>query len=274
MMRSASWDTALYIGAPKLAGGVRIAGFGLGVASSMALWRNRPMAGVVFVLCRSGALTCTVSDRAPVACRAGDLFVGFPGRRLTVAPGSAGAQFIHLELQGSQAVPSVLELGYRHAFHARGVDTDRLYALVEAAAAGALSGQEEQLLPQFEQVLRDLWLDCRSHSDSPEFLALVRAIHCLPSNALTTEKVAAALNISRTGLNQLFMKGGGVRPGAYLAGLKAEIVRALLDNGRLTVAQIAARTGFSSASALACFFRREIGVAPSDYRRGCDHWQA
>lgn len=274
MMRSASCDTALYIGAPKLAEGVRLAGFGLGAAPSMALWRNRPIAGVVFVLCRSGALTCAVSDHAPVACRAGDLFVAFPGRRLTLAPSAAKARFIHLELAGPQAVPAVLGLGYRHAFHAQHVDTDRLQALIEAVASGALPGDGEQVLAQLEQVLCDLWRDCRDRSGSPEFFSLVRAIHRLPPDALTTEKVAAALNISRTGLNQLFMKGGGVRPGAYLAGLKAELMRALLDDGSLTVAQIAARTGFSSASALACFFRRQLGVAPSAYRRNCERWQA
>ncbi|MGN0833324.1 MAG: helix-turn-helix domain-containing protein [Kiritimatiellia bacterium] len=274
MMRSASWDTALYLGAPKLASGVSLAGFGFGAAPSMALWWERPIAGVVFVLCRSGALTCAVSDHAPVACRAGELFVAFPDRRLTVAPASAQARFIHLELQGPQAVPAVLGLGYRHAFHAQGADTARLHALAEAVASGSLPGDGAQILPQLEQVLCDLWRDCRERSDAPEFLSLLRAIHCLPTNALTTEKVAAALNISRTGLNQLFMKGCGLRPGAYLAGLKAEIARALLADGQLTIAQIAARTGFSSASALACFFRRQVGVAPSDYRRNRERRQS
>ena len=271
-MQAAIWDTALYIGAPKLADGVRLSGLGLGAASSMALWRDRPIAGVVFVLCRLGTLTCAVSDLTPVVCHAGDLFVTFPGRRLTLEPTSDNAQFIHLELQGVQAVSSVLGLGYRHGFHANHVDTNRMYALAEAVASGVMPGKQEQILAQLEQVICDMWRDCREHSEEPEFFSLLRAIHRLPPNILTTEKVSAALNISRTKLNLLFMKGCGVRPGAYLAGIKGEIIRALLDDGRLTIAQIAERTGFSSASALACFFRRKFGVVPSVYRRGSELW--
>lgn len=262
----------LYLGTPRLASGVRLAQLGFVATPSVVLWRKRPLSGVMFVLCQRGSLTCAVSDRPPASCRAGDLFVAFPGRHLTVSPTSANARFAYLELQGPQAVLSVLGLGYGHAFCAPTAGTDWLDSLAPIVAAHPLRGRDAQVLAPLEQTLGVVWQDCRARSPAPAFFSALRAIHNLPSNALTTEKVAAALNISRASLNQMFLKGCGLRPGAYLARLKAEIVRTLLDDDFLTVSQIAARTGFSSASALACFFRRQVGTTPHAYRTRGERW--
>lgn len=272
MAKTAVQDMTLYLGTPRFASGVRLAQLGFVATPSKAPWGKRPLPGVLFVLCQRGSLTCAVPDRPPASCRAGDLFVAFPGRRLTLSPTSKNARFAYLELQGSQAVLSVLGLGYGHAFCAPTAGTDWLDSLVPTVESCPLPGRDAQVLARLEQTLGDVWQDCLARSPVPAFFSALRAIHNLPPNALTTEKVAAALNISRASLNQLFLKGCGLRPGAYLAGLKAEIVRALLGNDLLTVSQIAARTGFSSAAALACFFRRQVGTTPHAYRKSGEQW--
>jgi AraC family transcriptional regulator len=65
-----------------------------------------------------------------------------------------------------------------------------------------------------------------------------------------------------------FRQATGVPPHAYVLQQRVAAARDLLSNQpRLSVRQIAARVGFSSASHLAAIFRRHTGVSPMAFRR-------
>ena len=59
----------------------------------------------------------------------------------------------------------------------------------------------------------------------------------------------------------------GTTPHRWLTQQRIAAARGLLEDSDLGVEQIAARVGFNSAVVLREHFRREIGLAPADYRR-------
>lgn len=205
-----------------------------------------------------------------IHCRPDEMHVFFPDRSVTFDSLSVSTHFTLLELTGPQAVRSVLRLGYWDGFHAPvcGENIANAFAtIVPQMEASKLRGQDGQTLAQLESTLDSVWRDCRNLSGCERFFDAAKAIGNLPPNILSTEKVAETLGMSRTKLNLVFMSGCGERPGSYLSRLKVAIIRELLSNTSLSVAQIAMRTGFSSASALAYFFRRRAGVPPRSSRQ-------
>jgi len=83
---------------------------------------------------------------------------------------------------------------------------------------------------------------------------------------LTTESAAAALGVSRTKINSIFLTGLKMRPGEYISQTVMARSLAMLFWTKLSVAQVAEKMGFSSASAFATFLRRRIGMTPAEFR--------
>ncbi len=78
---------------------------------------------------------------------------------------------------------------------------------------------------------------------------------------------AAALHLSPRRLEQLFRANLGLTPAAYALSLRLQAARRLLTDTRHPLAEIALRTGFSSAATLSRAFGRAFGTPPSALRR-------
>jgi transcriptional regulator GlxA family with amidase domain len=64
-----------------------------------------------------------------------------------------------------------------------------------------------------------------------------------------------------------FVQETGTTPAKWLARQRVHRARELLESTDLGIDQVAARSGFGSAALLRHHFTRQVGVAPSDYRR-------
>jgi transcriptional regulator GlxA family with amidase domain len=82
-----------------------------------------------------------------------------------------------------------------------------------------------------------------------------------------TAKIARALNLSPRRLETLFRQNLQQTPGAYALQLRLAAARRLITDTRHPLAEIALRTGFTSASTLSRAFHRQFGLAPSALRR-------
>lgn len=85
---------------------------------------------------------------------------------------------------------------------------------------------------------------------------------------LQVEDVAEHVNASRSTLIRRFSRALG-RSVSYEIRLQQvnQLKRLLMQTSR-TIEEISVDCGFSSPGQLSRFFRREVGVSPSDYRRG------
>jgi transcriptional regulator GlxA family with amidase domain len=100
--------------------------------------------------------------------------------------------------------------------------------------------------------------------------ALGIAIGLMDSHIEDSLPVAQIAELSGVGLRNLerrFRRHMGVSPGAYYRSLRLAVARRLLDETELAVGDIAARSGFGSASALTRALRQDGGQSARDYRR-------
>ena len=85
---------------------------------------------------------------------------------------------------------------------------------------------------------------------------------------LTVAVIAKRTGITARALEMIFRKSIGETPGAYYLRLRLNAARRLVLDTREAMADIAARTGFSSAAAFSRAFSNAFGTAPVRMRKG------
>jgi AraC-like DNA-binding protein len=98
--------------------------------------------------------------------------------------------------------------------------------------------------------------------------AAVGLLHSAPGEAWTVGGLARRVGLSRTVLAGRFRLLVGETPMAYLGRLRHQLAARWLEEGRLSVSEVAARLGYSSASAFHRAFLRRAGESPAALRRG------
>lgn len=87
---------------------------------------------------------------------------------------------------------------------------------------------------------------------------------------LTIEKMAIAVNLSESRLQQLFKSEVGMSPVQYLRDLRLEKAKELLENTFLYVNEIRLKVGIKDGSHFVKDFKAKYGATPSEYRK--QHW--
>jgi AraC family transcriptional regulator len=85
---------------------------------------------------------------------------------------------------------------------------------------------------------------------------------------ITLDELAAAAGVSTSHFEVLFKRSTGVSAYQYLIRCRVERAKQLLRHESLSLAEVAARSGFCDQSHLTRHFRRITGVTPGGYRRG------
>lgn len=85
------------------------------------------------------------------------------------------------------------------------------------------------------------------------------------TEALGLEDVARHLGVSTFYLSRVFSEESDFSLYAYLTHLRMERAKALLREGRRTVAEVADAVGYDDPSYFARVFRKQVGQRPSDY---------
>lgn len=91
----------------------------------------------------------------------------------------------------------------------------------------------------------------------------IKAQHMLD---LPVEAVARHVAMSPSHLSRLFKKQTGYSPYEYLVKVRLDNAKSLLKKTTLPIAQIAADTGFNSASNFIYAFHKHMGISPSKFR--------
>jgi LacI family transcriptional regulator len=103
--------------------------------------------------------------------------------------------------------------------------------------------------------------------DDPELVAAVRYIHNHAARGMRVEDVVRAVPLARRTLEKRFRRHLGRSPFDEIQRVRLERVKQLLSLDQMSVAQIAAQTGFENSQSLAILFRRETGQTCSEFRR-------
>jgi len=96
----------------------------------------------------------------------------------------------------------------------------------------------------------------------------LRRLHEAPAHPWTVVELAREAALSRSSFFERFQRAVGMAPMEYLLAWRMALAKDLLRRGTDSVAAVAERVGYSSASTFSVAFARHIGVAPGRYMRG------
>jgi AraC family transcriptional regulator len=86
------------------------------------------------------------------------------------------------------------------------------------------------------------------------------------ANSVSLEELAQQAHLSRFHLLRLFKRAYGETPLKRLTRLRMTEAKRCLQQGGLSISEIAARCGYENPAHFASAFRRVEGVAPTAYR--------
>lgn len=101
----------------------------------------------------------------------------------------------------------------------------------------------------------------------PTLRALLDEIVADPAGDHRLGTLSARAGFSERHLTRVFLRELGVTPGRYVAQVRLEAARGLLESSPASLPVIAQQSGFRSAETLRRTFLRELGVTPHAYRR-------
>ncbi|MEL6171869.1 MAG: GlxA family transcriptional regulator [Pseudomonadota bacterium] len=104
-------------------------------------------------------------------------------------------------------------------------------------------------------------------SRNPHLIAATELMNVHIEEPVEIADVAREVGLSRRQLERLFKRYLSATPAQYYLDLRINRAHALLNETQLSIAEIAAATGFASSSQLAQRFKARFGKTPSNYRK-------
>lgn len=95
----------------------------------------------------------------------------------------------------------------------------------------------------------------------------IRAMHGDLERPWTVAELAREATLSRSAFFDRFTRLVGLPPMEYLLAWRVTVAKDLLRNGGLSIAEVADRVGYGSASTFSTAFSRHVGQPPSRYAR-------
>ena len=84
---------------------------------------------------------------------------------------------------------------------------------------------------------------------------------------ITISEISERMHVSQTQLKNSFRNYYGESVYKYIRSRKMQQAAVQLEEGKLSVMEIAGMLGYENCSKFAAAFRREFGVSPSGYRK-------
>lgn len=161
--------------------------------------------------------------------------------------------------------------------HVRGEERlATLVRLVDEESRGERAGRDLVLARLVEVLLIEALRSTTGAAASPglargladiRLAAALRQMHGHPAQAWTVEQLAKEAALSRSAFFERFSRAVGVPPMEYLLAWRMAIAKDLLRRNDHTLAEVAERVGYSSASTFSTAFSRHVGQAPARYAR-------
>ena len=98
--------------------------------------------------------------------------------------------------------------------------------------------------------------------------AAIRRMHESPTRPWTVAQLAREAALSRSAFFERFSRAVGVSPMEYLLAWRMALAKNMLRLNESSVAEVAERVGYGSASAFSVAFTRHVGLPPTRYARG------
>lgn len=241
--------------------------------------------------CLDGRFECHVSKRYCYFASAGDLSVGYAGKKESHGSFPTGMYrgvnfFLDEKAFLRYQAKSLQELDIRmERIHALADMTSRCFLLHRTPQLAAIEtaiadGFMDRSLPKLRLKVMELLLflsnlDNAATDDSPAYLnksnvSLAESVHKLLaadlSTHMTIEQLAAKMNVGITALKNSFKSVYGMPIYQYWKDLRLQKAQRLLRETTLPVLAIAAQVGYANPAKFSSAFKKRFGLSPTAYK--------
>ena len=144
-------------------------------------------------------------------------------------------------------------------------DHDRAYLWRKITELDSLSQLSAFLLEYLQATISVL---AAQSASPPQVREILRFLHDrFRDQTLNLQMIADHVGLSRTYVSSMFKDATGENLTEYLARIRIEWAKELLKDPRNRAHEVAASVGYADASHFAAFFRRRVGMTPSEYRK-------
>jgi len=161
--------------------------------------------------------------------------------------------------------------------HVRGAERlSLLVRFVADEANGQQAGRELALARLVEVLLIEALRSTQTSNASPGLLRglgdarlaeAIREMHRDPAHAWTVEELGKKAALSRSGFFDRFARNVGMPPMEYLLAWRMALAKDLLRKNEMSLAEVAERVGYGSASTFSTAFSKHVGQPPGRYAR-------
>lgn len=162
-----------------------------------------------------------------------------------------------VHVRGAKRLSTFVQLVRDEAIEARPGRALVLSRLVEVMLVEALRATQGENAPA--GMLRAL--------GDPRLAIAMREMHGDPARSWTMEDLAKKAAMSRSAFFDRFMRAVGLPPMEYLLAWRMALAKDLLRQQDISLAEVAERVGYGSASTFSTAFSRHVGRPPSQFAR-------
>lgn len=148
--------------------------------------------------------------------------------------------------------------------------TDDLRRLISAFPQSHLSSHDssrEKAASLLNFILCELRDNATAESANPHILRITRYINAHITMPLSLQTVSREMGLSKEYVSTLFKKETGNTLTDYINERKLRLARQLLQNGEMSLADIAAHVGYENYGYFSRLFKRSFGISPVNMRK-------
>lgn len=226
--------------------------------------RDLYLDGGYVMACKSGLFSFSFKDGEAIELSPGEVLVVYPGNVMTMRALKAGGRINRVAFSGTKASDFLNGFGFydRLRFDAD-VQDDTFKAILRASESGM---RKEEVLSHLIDALRTFQQMLRQKYGAVLNDAVCVIHRNLSQGIVGLKPVCDALSVSRSHLNDLFVRNGLGSPATFIRRQQLAIACRLLRTTAMPIVEIGKSVGINSSVYFSSFIRRMTGCTPTELR--------
>jgi len=218
--------------------------------------------------CYRGRFRFCLEGCGPIEFGPGESIVVYPGQRVTIEALDKVNLIVYVIFEGRGVAAYFDRLGFFNGIHGPTSTQIELFREVKHRFEAKGVIDQSKLMARLSDALVTYAHDLRVGANAVVSNA-VRQIHeNLENGIVRLTSLYEQLRIGHTALNHAFKSVGIASPAEFVRQEQLRLVKYLLTTTQKPIAEIAAETGFISATHFANFIKRNSGMTAREIRRG------
>lgn len=216
-----------------------------------------------------GRFRFVLDGRDPIVIRGREILVVYPNQRVTIEALDKVNLFVYVLFEGLDVAAYFDSFGFFNGIHGVTGTQIELFREVKSRFETDDAGDRSRLMTWFSYALTTYAHDLKVGVNVLVGEAIRQIRENLKGRIVRLTPLYEQLQVGHTALSQAFRQAGiGLTPAEFIRQEQVRLVSHLLKNTRKPIAEIAAETGFISATHFANFIRRNLGMSAREVRRG------